>query len=392
MSSINCRSPFTRLLFAFGFVAVVILGITFYLEWQGSNLPEGVSRDQYESAARTYTQLTGQNPDRFDVLLNLGQMAASDERLETAIACFREIPAEHVKYGLFAKLRLGEILIRLNRAAESERAFQEFLARSRNDAGVSAGDLKAARDWLNYLYSVQMRFEERKVILAELHKSGTASVFDSKQYFFPSLLIWSSTTGRERLRQFLEQTPDDLQLNIAEGRYLTSEGRLDESRALLEKLRKELGRDKRCLSALLECLFEDNNWASFRDVMKDVPPAAPNDPWLLTQMRGELALHMHEWKEAIGHFERLADEDPANTIACMGLSRAYRQLGLEEEYQNMQLRSLLLARIRPGLQKVTETDAAAAEELAEDCVSLEFEEAAEAFRQHARRIRESSSR
>jgi tetratricopeptide (TPR) repeat protein len=392
MSSTTNRSPFTRLLLALGFVSVMIFGITRYLGQYGMDLPEGVSRDQYESAARVLTRKFGKNPDRFDVLSLLGEMALGDEHLETALTCFRSIPSTHEKYGLAAELQQGEILIRLNRAPPAEQALKEFLHRARIATQVSAEDLKSARDWLRYLYSVEMRFEERKPILAELHQSGNAIVSDSKQYYFPSLLIWNSSTGRELLHQFLEQTPDDPQLKIAEGRYLTGEGRLAEARALLEELRKRMGDDKRCLSALLECHFESDDWASFRDVMQGVAPVAPNDPWLLTQMRGEYALHMNEWKEAIWHFKRLLDEDATNMIACMGLSRAYRQLGLTDENKKLQLKSLGLARIRPRLQKVTETDFNAAEELAEECVGLGLDEAAEVFRQHARRIRESSGR
>jgi uncharacterized protein HemY len=217
-------------------------------------------------------------------------------------------------------------------------------------------------------------------------------VSDSKQYFFPSLLIWNSSTGRERLRQFLKETPDAPQLILAEGRYLTGEGRLAEARVLLEELRDRMGDDKRCLSALLECHFENNDWASFRDVMTDVEPAAPDDPWLLTQMRGEFALHLNEWEEAVGHFKRLLDEDATNMTACMGLSRAYRQLGLTDENSNIQLKSLGLARIRPSLQKVTDNDFSAAEELADHCSALGLDDAADVFRQHARRIRESTGR
>jgi hypothetical protein len=97
-------------------------------------------------------------------------------------------------------------------------------------------------------------------------------------------------------------------------------------------------------------------------------------------------LYLHEWEQAIEHFERLLARDMANPIACMGLTRAYRQLGRNQDCERMQLKSLVLSRIRPALYKVTETDHAASEELARDCELLELDEAAEVFRGHARRI------
>lgn len=392
MPSDHSRCPFTRVLLAIGFVSLVIVGIVYYPHRDNSKLPVGVSWDQYQRAKNIHARKFGEHPDQYDVLSVLGEMAVSENKLETALALYQEIPTKHQKYGLSTKLRTGEIFIHLNRAAESEQAFQEFLIRARSESGNSAEDLRTARSWLCYLYSVQMRFEERKPILAELHESESASVFESKQFFFPSLLIWNSSTGRERLRQFLEETPDDPLLNIAEGRYLTGEGRLEEALALLVSLRNRMGDDKRSISAILECLFENNDWSAFSDVMKGVSHIARDDPWLLTQMRGEYALHRSEWEEAIVYFKRLLEEDSTNTIACMGMSRAYRQLGLIDESKQMQFRSLTLARIRPALSKVTETDFTASEDLARECEILGLEDAAETFREHARRIRNAAER
>ena len=390
MASQNARNPFVRLLLALGFISMVVVGLMQLRGRNDSNLPEGVSREHYQDAERRFAQMFGENPHPPDVFSMLGKTAVEEGRFETALACFRAVPIEHTTCGLDAKLQEGVVLIRLNRAPAAEQAFKTYLGCNQVDGRSWEEDLETAREWLSFLYSVQMRFEERKPILLALQESGHASVFESKQLYFPSLLIWSSSTGRERLRQFLTETPDDPQLNLSEARYLTREGRLAESLSLLEKMRKRLGDDRRCLSAILECHFESNDWSAFREAMRSVLPVSQDDPWLLTQMRGEYALHRHEWDEAIGHFHRLLQEDPTNSIAVMGLSRAYRQLGMTEESQEMQLRSLILARLRPALQKVTETDFEAAEELARECSLLGFEDAEAAFLEHAERMRESN--
>lgn len=352
-----------------------------------TDLPAGLAESDYKRAAALFHTLAGRAPDRGDVLFTLGELATEEGRLETAAASLEAIPLTDPRYGLTARRKLGELLIRLDRVPQAEAVLREFLHLAGGDPSVSPEELDAARHWLSFLLSVELRFEERAAVLRDIHAAGRANVFDSKQLFFPNLLIWNSTLGRDRLQRFLEQAPDDPRLNVAEGRYLIGEGRLDDARSHLEQWQQRRPEDRSCLAALLECHFERNDWDAFEAVMATAPPPDDADPWLLTHLRGEHALHQRRWEEAVEHFSRLLRVEPAHAAACMGLARAYAQLGRTEESRRMQQRNLILARIRPALRKVTESDPSAAQELAAACEELEMPEAAQVFRNHADRIR-----
>jgi predicted Zn-dependent protease len=353
-------------------------------------LPEGVSFEDYSRAERRYREANRRRPDRLDVLTMAGELAVAEGRLADAAASFRAIPSTEKKYGMSARLQEGQVLVRLNQARQAERSFREYLELAAGNPSVPAEHIVAARKWLGYLFSVELRSEERNALLAEVHEEGLADVFDSKQFYFPNLLLWHTATGRRRLTEFLDEDPGDPVLRLAEGRYLTAEGRLDEALALLEDLREERPDDRYRAAALLECLFERNDWDAFSRIVRSLSEYERDEPWLLTRMRGEFALHERNWDAAVLEFERVLEADPANPWSHMGLARAVGELNRLEAREEEQRTSLVLSRIRVSLVTVTEDDPQAALELASKCDEAGLPEAAATFRRHASRIRDKS--
>jgi tetratricopeptide (TPR) repeat protein len=365
------------------------LGGTAYIAWRSSQalpLPDGVSDEEYHDAERKFEKGYRRTADHYDILSLLGEKAVGDGRLSTSLACFREIPSEHSLYGLSARLQEAQILSRLNRAREAEAGFREYLARTHGQPAPPREHLLTAYKRLTYLLSVELRFEERKAVLLEQHAAGLADVFDSKQLYFPHLLIWHSQTGRKPLGKFLEQDPQNRQLRTASGRYQTYEGLLKEARSSFEEVLREEPTDAQATAGLLECYFEGSDWAAFAKVVGSLGEPRENEPWLLTRMRGEFALHERRWEDAVSSFERLLKVDPANPWSHMGLARAYGELGRAEAREAEQGRSLVIARMRVALANVTERDPEESRKLASDCEQIGFPEAAETFREHALRI------
>jgi tetratricopeptide (TPR) repeat protein len=200
------------------------------------------------------------------------------------------------------------------------------------------------------------------------------------------LLLWHSSTGRRRLPELLADDPQNSRLREAEGRYLTAEGRLDEARRWLEELCAADPQSLRFSAALLELLFECDDWERFAVVVARLAPYVEDEPWLLTRMRGEFALHEKRWDEAVDHWQHLLEHDPANPWAHAGLARACAGQNRIPDRDREQHRSLILSRIRVGLVNITEEDYSAATELAEQCEEIGFNEAAAAFRLHSQRI------
>lgn len=373
-----------------GIVALFILIFLRYQSGQWRQIPAGIDEKDFDRARKQFVEQTRLQPNQSDVLNLLGEMALREDKLELAATSYQAIPIEDQQYGLSAKLRAGEILMRLNRAADSEASFRIFLQHASGQLPADHPDVALARSWISYLMAVELRFEDRHHILAEQHRAGSLSIEDAKQLYFPSLLIWNSTRGREKLKAFLEREPENLALNVAHGRYLTGAGNLDAAERHLEFWLTRCGDDLTCVAALLECYFEKNDWIKFDDLMINAPELSRDEPWLLTQMRGQHALHHQQWEQAVLCLEHYLEQDPASTTACMGLSRAFTQIGRSEQAQTVQKRMLILAKIRPRLSDVTESNPEALEELADNCEEIDLADAAITFRQLARVSRQTS--
>jgi predicted Zn-dependent protease len=254
---------------------------------------------------------------------------------------------------------------------------------------LQAADVVTAFKWLDYILSVEIRQEERQVFLAELHQIGLADPLDSKQYFFPNLLILNSPAGRARLSQFLEKDPQNPYLLLAQGRYKTLEGNFGEAIQLLEQLLAAHPGDGRIGGALLEAYFESDDMDHFQEVMARLPELAESEAWLLTRMRGEGAIARQAYQDAINYFQIVLAHDPANAPAQMGLARAYGALGDKSEQTEALRRAGILAQIRVNLSSVQPDAAAAAKDLAEKCEAIHFDEAAKVFHMHAEAIQQS---
>jgi predicted Zn-dependent protease len=353
---------------------------------RGPELPDGLSIDEFKAAERQFTRTYRRQPGRTDILSLAAEVALANERLETAVACFGAIPTTDSRYGLSARLQEGQVLLRLNRAQEAEHSLREFLSLTEADTRVSPELMVTACKWLGYIFSVELQLEARRTLLAGVHDRGQADVLDSKQFYFPNLLIWHTPGGRHRLDEFLKADPQNPKLKLALGRYLTAEGAVAQAQALLTPLHAELPADLACTGALLECCFERNDWDEFLTVASTLPEFTAGEPWFLTRLRGELALHERQWERAVTYFERLRSADPANPWCHMGLARAYAELDRLPDRDEMQRRSLGLSRIRVSLVNVQEDRPEAVRALASACEEIGLAEAAATFRRHAERI------
>lgn len=351
-------------------------------------LPRGLSRDQYAAAEARFRQLYPEaEPDRHDVLSLAAEMAVVDERWEAAVASFRAIPSDHPRYGLAARLQEAQVLVRLNRADAAEKSLREYLAMATaNPSQAAMEDVVLAYKWLNFVLSVELRLEERKAMLADVHAYGLADVLDSKQYFFPNLLILNSPAGRQRLEEFIAEDPDNPHLIVALGRYRTLEGRLEESQDVLEAIHRQRPDDLRAAAALLEAYFEEDERDAFVRVAEALPEAEAGEPWLLTRMRGEFALIQERFSDAVEHFQQGLEEDPAYLPCQMGLSQAYAGLAQPEARDEALRKASVLAEIRVELSNVEADDAEPILALVAKCEQIGLEQAAQIFRTHAEMI------
>ena len=359
-------------------VSVLAMGVYYWPE-QPVALPSGVSLIAWEEAEREYVELFHRQPNEVDMMMTLAETAVRRNEPDLAVACFARVPSEHIRYGARARLQEAEILMRGNKADRAEAGFRMFLQLAEAQDAYPQEDVRLARDWLVFLLAVELRFEDRKAVLQQMIQDRQFDAYDAKQCYFPTLLIWQSMLGSNRLREFLEQAPSSRPLRIAQARYLVGEGKIVAADQMLKSLRLQNPGDVAVIAASLECFYEQANWERFDTIFAAAPAYRDDEPWLLTQMRAEFAAHSQDWTTAERYFRQLLKVDPANPTCHMGLAKALNGLGKSEERKAIQERSLILARIRVNLAAVDNKSAIAAKALAQDARQLQMHDAAASF-------------
>ena len=351
------------------------------------SLPAGVSPEQFQRGTADWKGLFRTDPSPEDVFMLLAETALKRRQPETAVACFSAINSNHPRYGKSARLQEAQTLLKLNRAAAAEKSFKTFLQLAKQSPNnTDPEQLAVAHRWLTWLMAVELRFEDRIQWLDELINSKQADVYDAKQRYFPTLLIWASSLGSTRLREFLAEDPSNPNLLVAAARYNTAEGHPEDAAQSLKQLLQQHPQNLHALAALLEALFELNQLEEFSQTLATAPPHNPTEPWLLTQLRAEAALRKQDFTAAEQFFNLVLKHDPANPACHMGLANSLAGQGRTTERQNIQQRSLLLARIRVQLSEVNPHNPDAAKRLAHDAQQLGLQQAATTFLDLASRM------
>ncbi|MCA9062340.1 MAG: hypothetical protein KDA96_04760 [Planctomycetaceae bacterium] len=401
--SVSRQQASQRLMLAMiGLAAVVAVGAAVRNQWKSppepigdspsvSRLPEGVTREQYHHAAGMYYQQFGREPNREETLMMLGEHLVQTDQPATAIACFEQIPTDHASYGASARLQQAQLYLRLDQAAQAEDHFRQFLNLVESPEGRQSPlatplHIGTARRWLVYLMAVELRFEERHQILQRMIRDEQFDVYEAKQYYFPTLLIWHSSLGSGRVDQFLQHDATNPRLLLAKARYLLEGDDVDSAQELLDSLSSEFPEDLSIRAAQIKCHYEQGNSDAMGEILAAMPTYSESEPWLLTRMRAEYAAEVARWDEAEGFYRLILEKIPADPGSHAGLARVLSKLERSEECDVLQQRSLLLAKIRVDLPAVNNESPDGARRLAEQSRALGMEDAARSFEQLAQQI------
>ena len=306
----------------------------------------------------------------------LGERFKLAKEYRKSAACFDAIPTGHPRYGLNARRQAGEVFLALGNVVKAEKNLREFLNEIPAGAAQQASLVIDAKQRLRHILEVQLRFEERDRLLHEMVKAGLGDTFDAIFYCFPSLLRWNGPAAVQWCEQYLKQTPDDLNLRIALGRYRAGQGRLAEARVILMKCRREAPQNLRTVAGWLMLLREQDDWEAIRGEIAKLPPPRTSDPWLLLRIRGAEALRREDFKSAARYLEMELKQNPASPESCLGLAKAYAGQGRANDRQRMQHKATVLARIqnRLGWGQTSPKDVAPYLEIAGLCESIGLRE------------------
>lgn len=350
------------------------------------NLPESVSQAALDETHQEFVELFHREPDEADLLMALAETAVRNEQPDVAIDCFNRIPSDHIRYGMNARFQEAEVLLRANRVEKAAACFREFLTLQENRPSLDRKYVRKARAWLVFMLTIQLRFEERKLILQQMIQNDEFDVYDAKQLYFPSLSANYSIQSSNRLGDFLEQAPTCRPLLIAQARYLVKQGKLFSADQLLHSLQLQYPTDSETIAATLECLFEMVDWKRFESLISAAPDFRPDEPWLLTQMRAEYARYLKDWPTAEKFFRKVLESDPANPACHMGLASVLYDLEKTGERKVIQERSVILAKIQVYLSAVDQNSPGGSRALARDAKSIGMDEAEQTFELLADRV------
>jgi tetratricopeptide (TPR) repeat protein len=314
------------------------------------NLPRGVAREDYDLAARELAGAGGTTPSEADVYYHLSATLAQRGDWQTSLACLDRVPPDHPEQGHWSRFLAGHLWLSRHRAREAEVHFREFLALEREAPQLESGRFFEAVDELLNLLLTQLRLEERHSLLNELRAlHGSLPPRDELESCFPTLFRWSTAELREQAQALARADSRDISSRIAVGRHLTALGRLDQARDFLEACCAEQPDSREAQAALLECLFEMSDEERIERLVARWPPAADDDPWLLSVGRGRYALQQRRFSTAETEFQRVLAVDPCHLLSLQGLADVHREQDRLEEHQRCLQAVQILGRIQGRL-------------------------------------------
>jgi tetratricopeptide (TPR) repeat protein len=352
--------------------------------------PVSLTPAMLETARQQFEAAYKRKADEDDILSWLAESAGRAGNSKVAITAFERIPSSHPRYGHASRYQQGLYLMKLNRVRDAERNFQEFLRLEGDMPQMQPAQVAGVLWQLVYIYGVELRLARRQEILAELHRLGHAQTEDTLGYCYPSLHRWNGTSAVTWLERFLERDPEDFHLRLAQGRYWTMRGRVEEARESLQQCRADQPDNLAAAAAMIECLVEQDDWPGVEKVMSQLPEVADSEPSLLLNLRGRFHNHQGRFNQAIDCYQRVIKTDPASAEAYVGLARAY--VALEQaDAQGEALRVASgLARIqnRIGWVLESEDNAEALKEIIEISIDIGLQQEARlmletALKEHA---------
>lgn len=351
-------------------------------------LPEGITAQDVDIARRSFQEQYHRSPDDSDTMSWLAEWYLSRSRPELAIVCFNQIKTEHLIYGGMARYQQGRTLLSLHRATEAESQFRELLGSSVAMGALSREFLIDARQRLRHILEVELRFEERHEHLKGVMERGEADHFEIIAGCFPSLLRWNGSQAITWTEEFYAADPHSEVIRTALGRYRTGQGRLEESKQLLETIVADSPQNLPAVAALIACLRAADETDEVERRIKLLPPQSSDEPWLLLLQRGISAIDAGDGQAAIIAYEQVIKSDRTSTQAWQGLANAARITGDQPKRDRAINMARGLGRIQNHVDKVVKAadDPAGYLDVAELCLELELYQEAWVLTQRAQKL------
>ncbi len=311
--------------FARGLVGLLLLLVAIFLLIPSAPSPAWLPADVREEAIKAFRLAYQREPDRFDIVSVAAELAVRRDQLDLANQCFGDIPTDHPLYGPSARFQQAQVLLKLNLAGAAEQQLLEYLALPNIEFRRDAQQL------LRYLLEIQLRFEERQVLLASMHSEGKLVPSDALFYGYASLLRWNGEQAVDRCRQFYDRDPENPTLRIAWAQYLGGTARSLEGLTLIESVLTQTPSNPHAVAVKLFLLTELGETETLAALVATLPPPERTDPWLMLRVRGQAALSRDDLDLAERCFRLYIENDPTLTECYFGLAEIAGKRGQAEQ-------------------------------------------------------------
>jgi predicted Zn-dependent protease len=250
------------------------------------------------------------NPTSLDWMLR-AQIALAQGKPAAALDDLKRIP-DSDSLAAPAALKTGQAELALHRARAAEAALKRCIV-------LDAKQIQAHRE-LAYLYAIQLRKADCDAqfrALAKLMDLGQVLAFAWCQSYCD---IWDPKSPRPTLNGFVTEDPEDRpsRLALAWSYYFTHDFAMAES-----VLRPLLESDPDALEIRARSAIDLGEIPTAEKLVRE----GPADHAGLNALRGQLALHAHDPREAASRYRAALAQDPENRDALRGLGLALRTLG-----------------------------------------------------------------
>jgi tetratricopeptide (TPR) repeat protein len=252
-------------------------------------------------------------PTSLDWMLR-ARIAEAQGRADEALTQLKHIP-DTDPIATQAWLKAGQIELARHHARAAEAAYRRALA-------LNPDQIQSHRE-LAYLYAVQRRKAECD---AEFRALARLMPFDYVLAFAwgqNDCEVWDPNESLKVLEPIVAAGPDDRWSRLAMAINYRALGLFDEAKEVLRVLGEA---DPDALALRIQIAMDRGEFLAAAKLARDGPP----DHAGLNVLRGRLALHLGDARQAAIDLRAALSQDPSNRDAVQGLGLALRKLGEPE--------------------------------------------------------------
>ena len=294
---------------------------------------QAAERGQWGTTAQELHGLLAIEPDSDGAWLMLAETEFRRGQVDEALRCVSHVPSRSAN-GPAARLLEGTLLLNAGQASRAETVLNECLK-------LDPDNLDARRR-LVFLYAIELRREELRQVLWELHELRALQTTDLVLLSGSTFIVWNAAEIAGMIERYAASDERDVAARVAAGRYRLRQNELDAARAILEEACRLAPNDEAPRAALADCLLDRGEFEELRQLIERIPPGRQPDAHFAF-CRGRIAEEADELDAAIEAYRVAVRSDEDDREANYRLGQLLVHTGRAPESERPLVRAQKLA-------------------------------------------------